>query len=491
MHIPLDIQSDVPLYSQIENYLRDNILSGALEAETRLPATRKLAHDLGVNRITIENAYAGLEADGLIYSHVGKGTYILPVCQTLPLAKNGGIDYPQWQHEAMAKCLVPAKFYPDIKLDASNYPHPISFSSGTGDPLRFPVNEFRKIMNMILNRDGIEALKYGNHHGYYPLRETIAHLLANQGVKAHPDNLLITAGSQQALALISQFLLSPGDYILTESPTYAGALYLFRANGFQITGIPCDDNGMQVDKLEKKLRQFPIKLIYTIPNFQNPTGTCMSSTRRRQLVSLAIQYNIPILEDDFVGDLRYDGRIQPTLKSLDAGGGVIYISTFSKMLMPGLRIGFMLAEGPVLEGLSRYKAANDISSSNLIQRALEAYVTVGRYQAHYRRSCQIYRQRRDSMQWAVNRYLPASIETTSPKGGLFMWLRFLDNLSTEKLLPLACEEGVSFDPGKYFFPDGEENENCLRLNFTTHPPKVIEEGIKRLGKAIKRLSQQT
>jgi GntR family transcriptional regulator/MocR family aminotransferase len=210
--------------------------------------------------------------------------------------------------------------------------------------------------------------------------------------------------------------------------------------------------------------------------------------RRRQLIALADRYNVPILEDDFVGDLRYEGRAQPALKALDPGGRVIYVSTFSKMLMPGLRVGFLAAEGPVYGSLVNYKRVNDLATSNLIQRALEAYVTVGRYQAHLRRSRRVYRKRRDAMLLAIDRHLPAGVRVVPPQGGLFIWLCLPDHLSSEKLLPLACEEGVAFAPGSSFFLDGSDGECFMRLNFVAQPPEKIEEGIKRLRKAIKRFA---
>jgi GntR family transcriptional regulator/MocR family aminotransferase len=245
---------------------------------------------------------------------------------------------------------------------------------------------------------------------------------------------------------------------------------------------------MQVDELEKLLQQHHPKLIYAIPNFHNPTGTCLNGSRRRQLLVLADRYNIPILEDDFVGDLRYEGRTQPALKALDPGGRVIYVSTFSKMLMPGLRVGFLAAEGPVYDCLVNFKRVNDLTTSTLIQRALEAYVTVGRYQAHLRRSCQIFRRRRDAMSAAIKRYLPAEARFDLPQGGLFIWLQLPQDLDTEKLLPLARKEGVDFAPGNGFFPEGAGGRNWLRLNFVAQPPEQINEGIKRLGKAIKHLN---
>lgn len=486
MRIPLDRQSTVPLYQQIKTYLRQGILSGSLAPDTRLPASRQLAQDLGVNRITVENAYAELEAEGLVFSKLGSGTYILSP-DSLPALSpySPGESWPLWQQSIQSKTIKSS--LSGDRLQATRHPHPISFASGIGDANLFPAEDFRKVLQTVMRRDGIAALDYGEHNGHAPLRESIAHILASQGIQTRPENILITAGSQQALSLVAQLLLKPGDVILVESPTYSGALDLFRALDFKVVGIPVDGQGMQVDDLEKLLQQHHPKLIYTIPNFHNPTGTCLTGPRRRQLLVLADRYNVPILEDDFVGDLRYEGRTQPALKALDPGGRVIYVSTFSKMLMPGLRVGFLAAEGPIYDCLVNFKRVNDLATSTLVQRALEAYVTVGRYQAHLRRSCQIFRRRRDAMLLAIRRYLPAGVRFDPPQGGLFIWLQLPKNLDSEKLLPLAWEEGLDFAPGNNFFPDEMNSTGWLRLNFVAKAPDQINEGIKRLGKAIKRL----
>mgnify|MGYP003471927461 CR=1 FL=1 len=486
MRIPLDRQSSVPLYQQIKTYLRQGILSGSLAPDTRLPASRQLAQDLGVNRITVENAYAELEAEGLVFSKLGSGTYVLPPDSLSSLSPNNpGDSWPLWQQSIQSKTIRSS--LSDDRLQATRHPHPISFASGIGDANLFPAEDFRKVLQTVMRRDGIAALDYGEHNGHAPLRESIAHILASQGIQTRPENILITAGSQQALSLVAQLLLKPGDVILVESPTYSGALDLFRALDFKVVGIPVDGQGMQVEELEKLLQQHHPKLIYTIPNFHNPTGTCLTGPRRRQLLVLADRYNVPILEDDFVGDLRYEGRTQPALKALDPGGRVIYVSTFSKMLMPGLRVGFLAAEGPIYDCLVNFKRVNDLATSTLVQRALEAYVTVGRYQAHLRRSCQIFRRRRDVMLSAIQRYLPAGVRFDPPQGGLFIWLQLPKNLDSEKLLPLAWEEGLDFAPGNGFFPDGMNSTGWLRLNFVAQAPDQINEGIKRLGKAVKRL----
>jgi len=491
MRIPLDRQSAIPLYQQIESYLRQGILSGSLPADTRLPACRQLAHDLGINRTTVENAYAELEADGLVFSRMGSGTYVLPA-NPLPTITKNNLDapLPLWQQSLRDRDIVSKSDMVDEMLAAAGHPCPISFASGISDARQFPVEEFRKVLQTVMRRDKIAALEYGERTGYAPLRQGIAQILASQGLQAHPENILITAGSQQAIFLVAQVLLKPGDIILVEDPTYSAALDLFRTLGFQIVGIPMDGQGMQVEKLEKLLQQHHPKLIYTVPNFHNPTGTCLSSARRRQLIVLADRYNVPILEDDFVGDLRYEGHSQPSLKALDPGGQVIYVSTFSKMLMPGLRVGFIVADGPVFESLLNFKRLSDLATSTLIQRALDTYVTIGRYQAYLRRSGQTFRKRRDAMLDAINRHLPPSVFFDPPKGGLFVWLKLPQSLSAEKLLPVACKEGVAFAPGNLFFTDGASGDEWLRLNFASQTEEDIEEGIKRLGGAMRRMKNR-
>jgi GntR family transcriptional regulator/MocR family aminotransferase len=488
MRIPLDRRNGTPLYQQIEAYLRQTILSGGLAPETRLPATRRLAEDLGISRITVKNAYAALESDGLIGTREGSGTYVLPPIHH-PARQSGAAEvaWPLWQLQARVEDTVAQDLAAAPLPQRARHPHPIAFT-GVGDPRQFPVADFYKAMQAVIRRDGTAALEYDDFNsGYAPLRETITHVLASQGIQAHPDQVLITSGSQQALALVCQILLKPGDAVVVERPTYNLALELFQSLQLNIVGAPIDGHGMQTEALETILQQQHPKLIYTIPNFQNPSGVCLSAARRRQLVALADRYNVPILEDDFVGDLRYSGRAQPAIKALDPGGRVIYIGSFSKMLMPGLRVGYLLADGPIFGRLVRQKRVTDLTTSTLMQRTLDLFVTVGSYQAHLRRSCRAYRQRRDAMLAAIQRHLPADVQVNPPQGGLFIWLCLPANLSSQRLLPLALEAGVEFAPGGRFFPDPADGARYLRLNFATQAPEAIDQGIQRLGQAIQRL----
>ncbi len=455
MRIPLERGSGVPLYQQIELYLQQSITSGALPPATKLPSARQLAFDLGVGRITIDNAYAALETAGLVERRAGSGTFVLPPDAAGPLPEGYDRRWPLWQLETLESASIVRADVAARPSSGQSQPGAITFN-GFGDPRLFQVADFYRSVKHVMRRDGSAALTWDDRRGYAPLRTTIAHVLANQGLHVHADTVLITNGSQQALALVAQVLLKAGDTVLVESPTYELALELFRAQGLRLVGCATDADGMQVEQLERLLQQHHPRLIYINPTFQNPTGTCLGAVRRRQLIALADRYNIPILEDDFAGELRYDGRAQPALKALDPGGRVIYVGTFSKLLMPGLRIGFLVAEGPVYPLLTRQKQLLDLLTSTLTQRALDSYVTVGRYQTHVRRLCRVYRHRRDAMLDAITRYMPAETQAVAPQGGLYLWLGLPNGLPAAGLLPYAAEEGVQFTAGGRLFPEPDE-----------------------------------
>jgi len=489
MRIPLDRESQSFLYEQIENFLRKEIQSGALASGTRLPSTRNLAQSLGVNRITVSTAYAGLESEGLLFSKLGSGTYVASLFGVASPPHAGGEpvqDWPLWQSTLIRRTWLPTdQVREQLGMGFGSSNGHISFAFGEAPVDLFPTDEFRWSLNDVLRRDQTSAMGYGDRAGYLPLRATIVHILASQGILTRPEEILITSGSTQAISLVAHLLLRPGDAVLVESPTYANAIDLFTSLDVHLIGVEVDEQGMQVERVEHVLRTHHPELIYTIPTFHNPTGTCLSAPRRRQLVALAQRYNIPILEDEFVGDLRYEGRALPALKTLDPGGCVIYTSTFSKMLMPGLRVGYLVASGPVYQRLLAWKRVTDLATSNLMQRALDAYITVGRYQAHLNRARRIYRRRRDAMLDALRQAMPPGTSWLTPQGGFFVWLKLPPGVKTGMLFPLALEEGVDFAPGNLYFAH-EMGDEFLRLNFTFHPSNIIEEGVRRLGKALNR-----
>lgn len=489
MRINVDRTKKIPLYRQIENHIRTAILSGNLQVGTKLPAVRQMSKDLAVNRITIETAYDLLEADGLIEKKVGSGTFVLPIHKTAQPNKNEEESkWPLWQQGPLGRIKPEVTDLEQFNETLQPPENPIRFAGGVGDPNLFPVNEFGKIIQKIIKKDGVIGLSYGEPNGYLPLRQTICRILANQGLQTNPENILITTGSQQAINLVTQLLLKPGDIVLTECPSYSGALDLFNAHHLHTIRIPVDEDGMRIDLVEEKLQQHHPKLIYTIPNFHNPTGVCMSGKRRRQLLALAEKYNVPILEDDYVGDLRYDGCALPTLKALDCGGRVIYTSTFSKMLMPDLRIGYIISEGPIYKSLVHLKCLNDLATSNLFQRALDAYLSIGRYQSHLRKTIRIYRKRRDCAIDTVGRVLKGKVIYTTPKGGLFLWLTLQDQINPNELIETAQKCGVSL--GTVFTVEGDDQAHHLRINFAFQTEENIILGLKRLSQALKIIQQK-
>lgn len=485
MRIPLDRATADPLYRQIAAYIREAILDGNLLQGTRLPAVRRLAESLGVSRITVENSYAHLEADGLIAKRVGSGAYVLPVFgQKEPSHPPRVSAWPLWQQGPLARTKTYQERYYKAECGMAMQQKMISFAGGIGAPDLFPITDLGRVIQRVIRRGGMEGLTYGEPSGFLQLRKTIAQILASQGLQVRADEILITSGSQQALGIVVQLLLQAGDVVLTEAPTYTGALDLFRSLHLRPVSLAIDEEGMRVDRLEPLLQQYHPKLIYTIPNFHNPTGCCMSSQRRRQLLALARQYNIPILEDDYVGDLRYEGCARPSLKSLDPDGNVIYVSTFSKMLMPDLRIGYLVAQGPVYKSLVSLKCLNDLATSNLMQRSLDAYLSVGSYQSHLRKSCRIYRKRRDCMLRAMHMHFPANIRFMSPQGGFFVWVTFPASMSATAVLDKCLEQGVSFAEGQSFYTEPEDGTHSARFNFAYLTEEDIEEGIERVGRVL-------
>lgn len=481
MHIPLDRQQDVPLYLQIEEALRRAILSGVFVDGDKLPSTRTLASELAVSRLTVENAYAELAAKGFLHQRRGSGAYVLhPLLQPVQPRPTPDMPFPAERFTTLTSRL---DGYPDTPLP-DNF---INFAAGVGSPKVFPQEEFRKILLSVLSRHAEEAFSYGEYCGYYPLRDTLGRILTAQGIPTHAEQLLITNGSQHAISLIVQSLLEPGDTVIVEQPTYAEILGLLRLHRINIVTIPSDRHGMQVEQLPALLEKHRPKLIYTIPNFHNPTGRCLCEARRRQLLALAQQAGVMILEDDFVGDLRYNGKQLPSLRALAQPGTVIYVSTFSKMLLPSMRIGYLVADREQYQQIARLKHVDSFTSSNLIQRALDAFVTIGRYDKQLRRAGRIYRQHRDTMVAALQQHLPHGCQFETPEGGLFIWLTLPTSVSTEALMPVAWKEGVTFARGECFYAEEQRGAHGMRLNFAANTPPLIEEGIARLCRAIRQV----
>ncbi|NLN70761.1 MAG: PLP-dependent aminotransferase family protein [Chloroflexi bacterium] len=378
-------------------------------------------------------------------------------------------------------------------LKLTSLPDVISFAGGLPAPEVFPIERFKEAAEVVLTEMGDLALQYGTTEGYQPLREMIASNAGKYGIQISADNVLITTGSQQALDLLGKIFINRGDRILVESPTYLGALQAWNAYGVKYITIPFDDDGMRTDLLEARLRR-GIKFIYVLPNFQNPTGVTLSRERRVQLVELANAYGVPIVEDDPYGQLRYEGEHIPPVVVLDDeirskevpiySGNVIYTSTFSKILAPGLRLAWVIAPSEVIKKLVQAKQGADLNTSTLNQFLAYEVANGPWMDTHIQTIRETYKERRDVMLQALETYMPEGVQWTHPQGGLFLWATLPENISTTEIFPAAVEKKVAFVPGTSFFPLGG-GENTMRLNFSCMRPELIMEGIKRLAEVIK------
>lgn len=365
-------------------------------------------------------------------------------------------------------------------LKISAKPGVINLAGGLPAPELFPIEQLQKCMKDVVDKYGPTAFQYSLSMGVVELREEIAKRATARGTASTKENILITSGAQQAIELIARAFIEPGDYILTENPTYLGALQAFNYYQAKYTSAEMDSEGMIIDQVEQKIIENNPKLIYTVSNFQNPTGITMSRKRREQLVELAIKYNIPIIDDNPYGDIRFEGEHEPTLKSI-GGDEVIALRTFSKIISPGMRIGWMNSPVDILKHFEKVKQCTDLHSGTFNQYMIYEFLSQGMLEPHLEAVCADYKNKRDVMLQAMREFFPKGITWTEPEGGLFLWVELPKHLSAKDLLPKAIDQKVAYVYGQPFFPSGE-GENTLRLNYCNAAPEKIKEGIKRLGK---------
>jgi 2-aminoadipate transaminase len=364
----------------------------------------------------------------------------------------------------------------------------ISFAGGLPAPELLPIRELDQATRRVLDEKGPDALQYSTTEGYLPLREKIAERMrARCGIRATAGEVLITTGSQQALDLTGKLFLDEGDTVLCESPTYVGAMSALQVFGPRWVEIPTDNEGMDVDALERRLENCDrIKLIYVVPNFQNPTGTTWSLERRRRFAEVVMKFPVAVVEDNTYGDLRFEGLPLPPIKSFDTKGQVIYTSTFSKILSPGMRLGWLTASSPLYEKYVILKQGSDLHTSTLGQMQISAYLEMFDIDKNLARMRTVYRERRDAMIRALEREMPKGVRFSRPAGGLFVWVELPPHLDARELLRRSLERNVAFVPGGGFYPKGNK-ENTLRLSYSIMPVARIEEGIRRLGLAVKEM----
>ncbi len=363
-------------------------------------------------------------------------------------------------------------------------PDIISFAGGMPAAELFLIREFEEACQYVLTHDGVRALQYGTTERYPPLRQYLVEKMKEYDVPAEQENILLVNGSQQALDLIGKIFINPGDVVLTEGPTYLGAIQAFRAYQARFVTVPLDEEGIQTGKLEEALERHPVKFIYVLPNFHNPAGVTMTLERRLKLVELAARYGVFIVEDDPYGELRFEGQDITPLVVLHKEN-VLYLSTFSKTLSPGIRLGWIVAPSKIIAKLVQAKQGSDLHTSTFVQMVTNDICQRGILRSHVKTIREVYRERRDAMLAAMERHFPPGVTWTRPQGGLFLWVQVPEHIDTTEFLNLALQEKVAFVPGRAFYPD-DDGQNAMRLTFATADPERIEEGIKRLERALTR-----
>ena len=372
-------------------------------------------------------------------------------------------------------------------LKLTTMPEIISFAGGLPAPELFPTEDLKKVDEAVLTKEGQAALQYGTTEGYTPLREQIAGRMKKSFmVDCTPENIVITSGSQQGLSLLAQIFLNPGDVVLVESPTYLGAINAFKLCGPEFVEVPTDDKGIIPEELEKILAKYGdrVRMMYVIPEFQNPTGITWPMERRKAFMDIINRYDFPVLEDDPYGELRFDGDKVPSLKSMDTKGNIIFLGSFSKILMPGLRIAWMVADPVIIDKVVKLKQAVDLQSSSFGQRQTSFFIDMYDLDAHVAKIKELYKKRRNLMCDSMKEYFPEGITFTYPEGGQFTWVTLPEGMDAKELMPKVLAKNVAYVPGGPFYPHGG-NANHFRLNYSNMPEERIVEGIKRLAEVLK------
>ncbi len=370
-------------------------------------------------------------------------------------------------------------------LKVTEHPEIISFAGGLPAPELFPVTAIAKAHADVFADEGPAALQYSTTEGWRPLREWIADRMRSRGIAATPDRVLITTGSQQGIDLVGKIFIDRGDTVVVENPCYLAALQAFSGYEANFISIDSDDAGMRVEQLENALKHSSPTLIYIVSEFSNPKGTTLPFERRQKLIELSAKYRVPILEDNPYSELRYSGERPQPLAALDRDGLVIHISTFSKTLSPGMRLGWLVASEEIFQMVVVAKQAADLHTSTIEQRAAARLLETFDYDGHVSHLCEVYGERCQAMLSAMDRYFPSEATWTRPEGGLFLWVELPERLSAENLFEQAIAARVAFVPGTSFFAC-EKRLNFMRLNFSNQKPEMIEEGIKRIADVLKR-----
>ncbi|MDE4541453.1 PLP-dependent aminotransferase family protein [Thermoanaerobacterium sp. R66] len=466
VNFSVDKNKSTPLYIQIFNQFKKYIENGSIPPGYKLPTIRSLAKELGVNNVTVINAYRLLEANGYIEKRVGSGTY---VSETVRQSEMPIEDIKALEH---GQILVNKNM--------------INFSSSSPNPELFPVEDFKVIINKVLERDGGYAFEYQDTKGYMPLRKVIAEFIKKDEVIIDYEDVQIISGGQQGIDVVSKALINFGDCVFVESPTYSWAIASFKSRGAEIVDIELEKDGINVDMLEEKLKIFKPKLIYTMPVFQNPTGISYSVEKMKKLIEIAYKYDTYIVEDDFSNELNFSNNKHLPLKAYDKYDRVIYIKSFSKIYMPGLRLGFILSPKNLINSFAEAKYVTDLSTSGLMQRAFEIYLKEGMWEKHVEVFKNTMKNRFDEMKRLLldNSYFEINI----PDGGFYFWIKLKESISAKMIYLKCIERNVSIVPGSIFFSN-KIDDSHIRLSYASCEVDKIRKGILTIEEVIKDIDE--
>ena len=474
-----------PLYRQLVAYLRGLIEADRLPAGSKLPATRELAPTLGLSRTTVTLAYEEMVASGLLTAHVGQGTFVAErAAPQMRLASAARADGRGFVWSGLLALRARALPLPAALLPRTSGPPRFDFRGGRIDRGTLPTGELRRAFADAIESHLPELAGDADARGWPPLRRAIARYLVTRGIACEACDVAVVNGAQQAIDLVTRVLLDPGDTVVVEQPGYFGATLAFTAAQAHLVGVRVDEDGLRIDDLARVLRARRVKLVYTTPAAQSPTGAVLSPERRRALLALADQYQVPVFEDDYDSELRYEGAPIAALKTLDHAGQVIYAGTFSKVLFPGLRVGYVVAARPLLEKMVLARWNTDVATSAIPQAALAALLERGGLERHLRRMRKVYAARLAALLAALDDCMPDGTVWTRPRGGHGVWLTLPPAVDPEALAHAAGAAGIAYTRGDAFYADGRGRDN-LHLSFAALTPDAIREGVGLLADLVR------
>lgn len=482
-----------PVYRQLRDYLRDLIAAERLPRGTKLPATRELATSLGLSRNTVAQAYDELVADGLAAAHVGQGTFVAAPVRPADGRERRGAAATAAAEEAPRAFAWSGLF----ALRTRSLSLPAGLAPRRGGRVRFdfrggkialdalPTAELRRVFAHVLATELSDVAAQQTPYGLATLRREVARYLVTRGIACGPEDVAIVNGAQQAIDLATRVLVDPGDSVVLEQPGYFGARVAFTAAQANVIPVDVDERGLDTDALARVLRTRRVKLIYTTPAAQSPTGVVLADDRRRALLALADEHQTPILEDDYDSELRYEGPPIAALKTIDRAGQVVYVGTFSKVLFPGLRVGYVVAALPLLEKMMLARWNSDVTTNTIGQAALAHLLATGGLTRHLKRVRVTYAARLAAMLRALAAAMPAGTTWTTPRGGHSVWITLPPRTDADALRQAALDAGLQYAPGDVFCGDGR-GERHLALSFANHTPAEITAGIDLLATLLRK-----